>query len=63
MFRTERQKQLSHFVAELWNLVFDKCRNYPNLTHAEMEYVYTALVSHLMTEVRNWTYGDLRKGE
>lgn len=63
MFRTERQRQLSHFVAELRNLVSDKCYNYPDLTDAEIEYVYAALASHLMNEVSKWTYEDLREGE
>ena len=63
MFRTERQRQLSHFVAELRNLVSEKCYNYPDLTDAEIEYVYAALASHLMNEVSKWTYEDLREGE
>lgn len=63
MFRTERQRQLSHFVAELRNLISDKCYNYPNLTDAEIEYVYTALASHLMVEVSKWTFDDLNEKE
>jgi len=63
MFRTERQRQLSHFVAELRNLISDKCYNYPNLTDAEIEYVYTALTSHLMVEVSKWTFDDLNEKE
>lgn len=63
MFRTERQRQLSHFVAELRNLISDKCYNYPGLTDAEMEYVYATLASHLMVDVSKWTYEDLREGE
>jgi hypothetical protein len=63
MFRTERQRQLSHFVAELRNLVSEKCYNYPDLTDAEIEYVYAALASYLMNEVSKWAYEDLREGE
>ena len=63
MFKTERQKQLSHFVAELRNLISDKCYNYPNLTDAEIEYVYAALASHLMIEVSKWTFDDLNEKE
>ena len=63
MFRTERQKQLSHFVAELRNLVSEKCYNYPDLTDAEIEYVYAALASHLMNEVSKWTYEDVMGGK
>ena len=63
MFRTERQRQLSHFVAELRNLVSDKCYNYPDLTDAEIEYVYAALASHLMVEVSKWAFDNLREEE
>lgn len=63
MFKTERQKQLSHFVAELRNLVSDKCYNYPDLTDAEIEYVYATLASHLMVEVSKWTFDDLNEKE
>lgn len=63
MFKTERQKQLSHFVAELRNLVSDKCYNYPDLTDAEIEYVYAALASHLMIEVSKWTFDNLNEKE
>lgn len=63
MFKTEKQKQLSHFVAELRNLVSDKCYNYPDLTDAEIEYVYAALASHLMIEVSKWTFDDLNEKE
>ena len=63
MFKTERQKQLSHFVAELRNLISDKCYNYPDLTDAEIEYVYAALASHLMIEVSKWTFDDLNEKE
>ena len=63
MFRTERQRQLSHFVAELRNLISDKCYNYPDLTDSEIEYVYATLASYLMNDVSKWTYEDLKKGE
>lgn len=63
MFRTERQRQLSHFVAELRNLVSEKCYNYPDLTDTEIEYVYAALASHLMNEVSKWTYEDVMGGK
>lgn len=63
MFRTERQRQLSHFVTELQYLVAEKCYNFSDLSNAEIEYVYTALASHLMTEVSNWTFDDLNEKE
>ena len=63
MFRTEKQRQLSHFVAELRNLISDKCYNYPDLTDAEIEYVYAALASYLMIDVSKWTFDDLNEKE
>ena len=60
MFRTERQRQLSHFIAELKYGIVEKCDNVtPELTDAEMEYVYAALASNLMNNVTRWTYEDL----
>ena len=60
MFRTERQRQLSHFIAELKYDIAEKCDNItPELIEAEMEYVYAALVSNLMNNVTRWTYEDL----
>lgn len=63
MFRTERQRQLSHFVAELQYLIDEKCDNFPDLSNAEIEYVYATLASHLMTEVSKWTSDDLDEKE
>lgn len=63
MFRTERQRQLSHFVAELQYLVAEKCYQYPNLSNAEIEYVYATLASYLMTNVSEWTSNDLNGKE
>ena len=59
MFRTERQRELSHFVAELKYNITEKCENFPNLTDAEIEYVYSALASYLLNCVSKWTYEDL----
>lgn len=62
MFRTERQRKLSHFVAELKYDITEKCGNFPNLTDAEIEYVYATLANFLLNDVAKWTYEDL-KGE
>ena len=62
MFRTERQRELSHFVAKLKYDITEKCENFPNLTDAEIEYVYATLASFLLNDVAKWTYEDL-KGE
>ena len=59
MFRTERQRKLSHFVAELKYDITGKCENFPDLTDAEIEYVYTALANFLLNDVAKWTYEDL----
>jgi hypothetical protein len=56
MFRTERQRELSHFVAELKYNITEKCEN---LTDAEIEYVYATLASFLLNDVSKWTYEDL----
>jgi hypothetical protein len=61
---TERQIQLSHFIIELKNNIAEKCDNVtPELTEAEMEYVYAALVSSLINNVTRWTYEDLGEGD
>jgi hypothetical protein len=62
MFRTERQRKLSHFVAELKYDITEKCENFPDLTDAEIEYVYATLASFLLNDVAKWTCEDL-KGE
>ena len=59
MFRTERQRKLSHFVAELKYMISEKCMNY--VTDEEIEYVYSTLAASLMNEVSRWTYEDLNK--
>lgn len=59
MFRTERQKELSHFVAELKCIIAGRC--IPEITDEEIEYVYSALAASLMNEVSRWTYEDLNK--
>jgi hypothetical protein len=59
MFRTERQRELSHFVAELKYNITEKCENFPNLTDAEIEYVYATLASFLLNDVARWTCADL----
>ena len=62
MFRTERQRQLSHFVVELKYNIAEKCDNVtPDLTDAEIEYVYAALASNLLNCVSRWTYEDLEE--
>ena len=64
MFRTERQRQLSRFIAELKYDIAEKCDNViPDLTDVEMEYVYAALASNLLNCVSRWTYEDLNEGE
>ena len=57
MFRTERQRELSHFVAELKCIITEKCL--PEITDKEIEYVYSALAASLINEVSRWTYEDL----
>ena len=57
MFRTERQRELSHFVAELKCIITEKCL--PEITDEEIEYVYSALEASLINEVSRWTYEDL----
>lgn len=57
MFRTERQRELSHFVAELKCIITEKCL--PEITDEEIEYVYSALAASLINEVSRWTYEDL----
>ena len=57
MFRTERQRELSHFVAELKCIIVEKCL--PKITDEEIEYVYSALAASLINEVSRWTYEDL----
>jgi len=59
MFRTERQRELSHFVAELKCIIAEKCL--PEITDEEIEYVYSALAASLINEVSRWTYEDLNK--
>lgn len=59
MFRTERQRQLSNFVIEIKNNLTEKICEFPDLTDAEMEYVYSALASILLNCVSRWTYEDL----
>lgn len=62
MFRTERQRQLSHLVADLKCMICEKCDNViPDLTDVEMEYVYAALASNLLNCVSRWTYEDLEE--
>lgn len=57
MFRTERQRELSHFVAELKCIITEKCLT--EITDEEIEYVYSALAANLINEVSRWTYEDL----
>lgn len=59
MFRTERQRELSHFVAELKCIITERC--IPEITDEEIEYVYSALASNLMNDVVRWTYEDLKE--
>lgn len=56
MFRTERQRELSHLVAELKYMISEKC---DNVTDKEIEYIYSALAANLMNDVVRWTYEDL----
>lgn len=63
MFRTERQRELSKFVVEIKNNLTEKICEFPDLTDAEMEYVYSALASILLNCVSNWTYEDLAEEE
>ena len=62
MFRTERQRELSHFVAELKYDIAEKCVNFSDISDAEIEYVYASLANFLLNDVAKWTYEDL-KGE
>jgi len=59
MFRTERQRELSKLVIEIKNNLTEKICEFPDLTDAEIEYVYSALASHLLNCVSKWTYEDL----
>lgn len=59
MFRTERQRELSHFVAELKCMITEKCMDY--VTDEEIEYIYSALAANLMNDVVRWTYEDLKE--
>ena len=59
MFRTERQRELSHFVAELKCIVEEECLS--KITNKEIKYVYSALAANLMKEVSRWTYEDLQE--
>ena len=61
MFRTERQRELSNFVIEIRNNLTEKICEFPDITDAEIEYVYSALASSLMNCVANWTYEDLKE--
>jgi len=61
MFRTERQRELSNFVIEIRNNLTEKICEFPDITEAEIEYVYSALASNLMNCVANWTYEDLKE--
>ena len=59
MFRTERQRELSHFVAELKCIITERC--IPEITDEEIEYVYSALAASLINEVSRWPYEDSNK--
>lgn len=59
MFRTERQRELSHFVTELKCIIATKCLS--EITDEEIKYVYSALAANLINEVSRWTYKDLNK--
>ena len=59
MFRTERQRELSNFVIEIKNNLVAQICEFPDLTDAEMEYIYSALASNLLNCVARWTYEDL----
>ena len=61
MFRTERQRQLSNLVIEVKNNLTEKICEFPDLTNAEIEYVYAALASNLLNCVSRWTYEDLEE--
>ena len=63
MFRTERQRELSNFVVELKNDLVGKIWEVPDLTDAEIEYIYSALASNLLNCVTKWTYEDLGEEE
>lgn len=63
MFRTERQRQLSNLVIEIKNDLTTKICEFPNLTDAEIEYVYSALASNLLNCVSRWTYEDLQENK
>ena len=59
MFRTERQRELSHFVADLKDIITEKCLF--GITDEEIKYVYSALAANLISEVSKMTYEDLNK--
>ena len=61
MFRTERQRQLSNFVIEIKNNLAEKICEFPDLTNAEIEYVYATLASNLLNCVSRWTFEDLEE--
>lgn len=58
MFRTERQRELSHLVSELKYMISEKC---DCVTDKEIEYIYSALATNLMNDVTRWTYEDSAK--
>ena len=58
MFRTERQRELSHLVAELRCMISEKC---DSVTDKEIEYIYSALAARLINDVARWTYEDLEE--
>lgn len=58
MFRTERQRELSHLVAELKYMISEKC---DGVTDKEIEYIYSTLAARLINEVSRWTYEDLEE--
>jgi len=58
MFRTERQRELSHLVAELKYMISEKC---DDVTDKEIEYIYSALAANLMNDVVRWNYEDVEK--
>lgn len=59
MFRTERQRELSHFVAELKDIIVEKCTF--GITNEEIKYIYSTLAANLISEVSKLTYEDLNK--
>lgn len=60
MFRTERQRELSHLVAELKYMISEKC---DCVTDKEIEYIYSALATNLINDVAKWTYEDLEENK